>query len=332
MPHHKISIIMPAYNAEDLLRHTLIPLIKMRENGEVHEVLVVDDGSSDGTMNLAKSLGAQVLKTPQNGGPGLARNVASKKASGEILWFVDSDVIAHADGARLVDEAFREDGVVAVFGSYDDAPPAKNFGSQYKNLVHRFYHQQGNRDASTFWAGCGAIRATAFAEVEGFDTDRYSKPAIEDIELGYRLRDKGGRIVLVHELQSTHLKYWTIPNILQTDIFQRAFPWSRLMLERGGLTDDLNVSQVERARAIVAGFFFLSFLVPFLWSQLWFAPIAGLAAIIAVNIKLFRFFWQCKSLMFAFGALIFHQFYYIYSSTVFVWCLVEQQVKSRSQP
>ena len=51
-----------------------------------------------------------------------------------------------------------EDGVETLFGSYDDDPPAPGLVSRYKNLLHHHVHQNGRPDASTFWAGCGAIR------------------------------------------------------------------------------------------------------------------------------------------------------------------------------
>ena len=56
--------------------------------------------------------------------------------------------------------------------------------SQYRNLLHHFVHQHGHAEASTFWAGCGAIRRAAFDAVGGFDAARFPRPSIEDIELG----------------------------------------------------------------------------------------------------------------------------------------------------
>ena len=69
----------------------------------------------------------------------------------------------------------------------------KIFLSQYKNLVHHFYHHRGKREASTFWSGCGAVRKQAFLDAGGFDVERYTRPSIEDIELGYRLIKAGGK-------------------------------------------------------------------------------------------------------------------------------------------
>ena len=188
-----ISVIMPVYNGRALIVRSLSPLIDMLRRGELVEVIVVDDTSTDDTAVIAAGLGARVIPSGGRLGPGGARNVAAVQASGEILWFVDADVVVHEDAVLQLRRAFAEPGVTAVFGSYDDRPPASNFLSQYKNLVHHFYHHRGRSEASTFWAGCGAVRKDAFLATGGFDMVRYTRPSIEDIELGYRLRAAGGR-------------------------------------------------------------------------------------------------------------------------------------------
>ena len=133
----KLSVIMPVYNGVDFIEKSLPPLIDMQRRGDILEVIVVDDGSTDHTVSMAEGYGARVIDSGGRLGPGGARNVAAAQAAGEILWFVDADVVVHEDAAKNMARAFDEEGVVAVFGSYDDRPPARNFFSQYKNLVHR---------------------------------------------------------------------------------------------------------------------------------------------------------------------------------------------------
>lgn len=325
----RISVIMPAFNAIDFLKRALPPLIAMRDRGEVLEVIVADDASTDETPQVATALGARVVRNPKNGGPGAARNFAAPLAQGDILWFVDADVIAHDGGARQIEEAFRDPAVVAVHGSYDDRPPAQNFMSQYKNLMHRFYHQQGKREAETFWAGCGAVRKSAFLAVGGFDVVTYRRPSIEDIDLGYRLRARGGKLLLLPALEGTHLKVWTLARALHTDIFCRALPWARLMLTREGLTDDLNVSQAERWRAVYAGVLLLGIFAALANFSLWWAPLVLFAGAVALNARLFSFFAARKGVGFALLALAYHQLYYLYSSAAFAWCVLELLVTRR---
>ncbi len=322
-----ISVIVPAYNAAHYLERSLPPLIAMRERGEIAEVLVVDDCSPDpSNVETATRLGATVLRMKQNGGPGAARNLAAKQAIGEILWLVDADVVAHESGAVLLKKAFAEPAVAAVFGSYDRAPPALNFASQYKNLVHRYYHQRGREVSDTFWSGCGAIRKSVYLDLGGFDGTRYGRPSIEDIEFGFRMRRAGWSIRLVPELLGTHLKHWTLAEVVRTDIFQRAVPWSFLILSGQGVNNDLNVSNGERIKAGVAGLWFLSLvasLAPALWPA---APVASLFltfCVVALNRDLLGFFRGNRGLGFALVAAAYHQVYYVYSAATFTMCAVK---------
>ena len=320
-----ISVIMPAFRAEQLLGRVLPPLIGMLQRGEVAEVIVVDDQSPDRTAEVAEQMGARVLTTPANGGPGVARNLAAEVAVGDVLWFVDSDVIAWDDGARRLQKDFADPTVAAVFGSYDTTPEGGWF-ARYKNLMHRYYHQTARRTAKTFWAGCGAVRADMFRKVGGFDVATYRVPSIEDIELGYRLHAAGGVICVDPELLGKHLKVWSMRQAIHTDIFRRALPWSRLMIAREGLGDDLNTSRGERLRAILAGCLVLSILaVPFAPS-LWWLPLSVFVMAIAANARLFAFFVRHLGLMRAVAALLYHQLYYVYSAGSFAWCLFEYHV------
>lgn len=327
-----ISIVMPAYNAEKLLPQVLPPLLALKERGEVAEVLVVDDRSPDNTAGTASQMGAEVLTTPMNGGPGAARNLAAQQAIGDVLWFIDSDVVAQEDGAARVKAAFADPAVGAVFGSYDMNPGAPGWFSNYKNLVHHYHHQKAKADAKTFWAGCGAVRKDVFLELGGFDIETYKVPSIEDIELGYRISGAGYRIALDPGLLCRHLKVWSVANSVKTDIFKRALPWSRLMIGREGMTDDLNTGQAERIRALIAWFLVLSlFAMPFT-PGIWPAVVAFALLAVLANFDLVAFFARTGGAGFAALSLIYHQFYYVYASATFAWCLFEYHVLRRRAP
>nr|WP_255455341.1 glycosyltransferase [Salipiger sp. PrR002] len=319
----KITVVMPAYNAAELMADVLTPLLQMHEAGEIDQILVIDDRSTDTTAARARELGAEVIIAERNGGPGAARNLAARHADGEILWFVDSDVIADPAGPALIRKAFTSPDVVAVFGSYDDAPRGTSWISQYKNLVHRYYHQRAPSEASTFWAGCGAVRKSAFLEIGGFDVETFTQPSIEDIDLGYRLRHNGGRILLLPDLLGKHLKVWTFSSVLRTDIFMRALPWSRLLITREGLSDDLNISVAERFRAGLALLLLLGLLMLPFYPAAWPAVCAIFILCILANASLYRFMKANGGFAFAIFAVSFHQIYYIYSSVAFVYCLFE---------
>ena len=228
----RLSVVVPVYNDARNLAECLAALRAAEIPG--CELIVVDDASPDDSADVARQAGAVVITLPQNSGPAAARNRGAAAATGEVLFFVDADVAVAPDAVRRVDDAFAADpDLAALFGSYDDAPRAPGMVSQYRNLLHHWVHQQGNPEASTFWAGCGAVRRATFLEVGGFDAGLFRRPAIEDIELGYRLRRRGHRIRLDKDLQGKHFKGWTLYSVIKTDILSRAVPWSRLVLEGG---------------------------------------------------------------------------------------------------
>jgi len=303
----------------------------LRSNSYEHyELIVVDDCSTDRSPDISREKGAVVLKMPRQSGPGGARNLGAQQARGEVLFFVDADCVVKSDSLDRVAQTFANyPDVAATFGSYDDEPAEANFVSQYKNLFHRFVHQQGREEAETFWAGCGAMRRDVFLSVNGFDAERYPRPAIEDIELGYRLRAKGHRILLDKQLQAKHLKRWTMKSMLHADIFCRAIPWSTLMFEHNDVLNDLNVQTTDRISAALLGLSLL--LLPFsiLMPQLLLLILVLLAAIPILNHKLYRYFIHRKGLLFALLAYPLHLLYYFYSSVTFVLCWLKHHLSHK---
>ncbi|HEX8137899.1 MAG TPA: glycosyltransferase [Pyrinomonadaceae bacterium] len=313
-----ISVIIPVHNGGEHLGQCLEALSAARGD---FETIVVDDCSTDESADVARLGGARVFRLESRSGPAAARNRGAREASGSVLLFVDSDVLVKPSTVARVSAHFQaKPGLAALFGSYDDAPAATNFVSQYKNLLHHFVHQQGSREAGTFWAGCGAIRREIFFRVGGFNDTVYGAPSIEDIELGYRLRDAGFDIMLDRSVQVRHLKRWTLASLLRTDIFRRAAPWSKLMLERGSIPADLNLRMRERlsALATVSALTLLAsgFISPSLFSP----ALLLLAILFFLNRKLYAFFWRRRGLLFLAGAVPLHLLYYCYSTVVFALC------------
>ena len=149
-------------------------------------------------------------------------------------------------------------GLTGLFGSYDDQPTAPGVVSRFRNLLHHYVHQQGDfdrdsRPVHTFWTGCGMIRRRDFLEFGGFDPRLYPRPAIEDIELGYRLTRSGRRIVLARDVQATHMKRWSVFGMVRTDIFCRGVPWMLLIKRSGTHETDLNVQVAQQVSVAATG-------------------------------------------------------------------------------
>lgn len=239
----RISVVIPSYNGGAQLEACLSAIARLTTPPS--EIIVVDDGSTDDSIQKAAAAGIRTLATAGREGPAVARNIGAQAATGDIVFFVDADVCVHEDAIERLDADFADPGIDAVIGSYDDDPSSRDFLSQYKNLMHCFVHQNARSEASTFWSGCGAVRRDVFLAMSGFDAS-YKRPAIEDIELGYRLCKAGRRILLDRELRVKHLKKWTFWGLLKTDILDRGIPWTELILRDQKMPNDLNVQISQR--------------------------------------------------------------------------------------
>lgn len=190
-----------------------------------------------------------VADTPAGATPALARNRAVERATGDVLVFVDSDVVVHADALDRIRARLRDPALDAVFGSYDATPEAPGAVSGFRNLLHHHVHHAGAGRAESFWTGLGAVRRTAFDTAGGLDPDRRW---LEDVELGARLIQAGARIELDPSIQGTHLKRYTLASMLHVDTVERAIPWVDLMLAGRAPRSALNAGARHRAAALLA--------------------------------------------------------------------------------
>ncbi|HSL43679.1 MAG TPA: glycosyltransferase [Anaerolineales bacterium] len=316
----KLSVVIPVHNGGNDLRRCLEALMDSTRLPD--ELIIVDDASTDDSAQFASQFG--VVLSSQSSlpvGPARCRNRGVAHAQGEIVVFLDADVMVHRNALAVIEGHFRNHPeIAALFGSYDDDPPHRSWISLYKNLQHHFVHHHSRRDASSFWTGAGAIRRDVFLRLSGFN-ESYSRPSIEDIELGVRLKRAGYRIRLCPDVQVTHLKRWTFLSLLRTDILDRAIPWTRLIFSSARLPADLNLDWKSRASALcIWGLLLLSTLG--LWLPLaWIGSLSLAGLVIAANFSLYRFFYERGGLWFATGAVLLHFFYFFYSSLTFglVW-------------
>ena len=301
----RLSVIVPAYNCAPTLRRALAALAASDLPRDVWELLVADDGSTDDTRAAASAVADRVVAVEGGPrGPGMARNAAARIATGEVLVFVDADVCVSRTALRQFDELFRDDPLLgAAFGAYDTSPEAPGLVSQYRNLLHHYVHSRSPGPAITFWAGCGAIRRSAFEAMRGFDVERYPRPQIEDIELGYRLAARGIRILLRPDIQGKHLKRWTLKGGFVTDVRDRGVPWMRLLLERRELASagPLNLQRREKIFTLVAPAGVLLLVAGSVLGSRWaiLLALASLVAVVAGNATLFGWFRQMRGTSFA---------------------------------
>lgn len=199
----RVSVIIPAWNAENTLGQCLDAL-----GGQTvmpHETIVVDDFSTDGTRTVAERSGARVLNLTKNAGPAKARNKGAGTASGDVLLFLDADVVIPTNLIETLTKCFADPLVSAVQTLYTPDCPRGGMVTRYQNFYyHHSLHRLTTPNVAVFATWCAAVRRSVFVGLGGFN-ERIPEPTVEDEEFGYAIADSGGVIRLEKSLQVTHL-------------------------------------------------------------------------------------------------------------------------------
>jgi GT2 family glycosyltransferase len=323
MRHDAFSVVIPAYNAMDTLPACLDAL--ERAEPKPAEIVLFDDGSTDGTGDYARSRGARVITGDRaKRGPAHGRNQGVRAARNGLCVFVDADVAVAPDAPGLLAERVAAKGVSAAFGAYCDQAPVKRLSGRYANLRHHYTHKEAAHgeaaaEAQSFWSGLGAVDREAFLRVGGFDEALYDRPCIEDVELGLRLR-REGRILLVPGACGSHLKDWTVGQLWHTDVFCRALPWSQLIAE-GRIGDTLNTAGSEKAKSVLAHLVWVSALAALFVPFLSIAVAAFGAAYLFLNRGFFSLLARRSRRLAVAGAGL-HWAYHVYASAVLGMVLI----------
>ena len=308
-----ISIIIPVYKGGADFA-ICIEALKILSPQPL-EIIIVIDGCSDDSIDIAHTSRLslfKIIKLNERSGAAKARNIGANAATGEILFFIDADVLVPSDIISDIQKIFTGNiGIDAVIGSYNDTPLKPNFLSQYKNLFHHYVHQNSSQQASTFWTGCGAIKRDVFTAAGGFN-EQYKGSSIEDIELGYRLKSMGYNIRLEKSLQVTHMKEWRPISLIKSDLIDRAIPWTELSIRYKNNVNDLNLSYSSKISVVLVYLMILTFPINISVSSAFFI------ILISINLPIYRFYYQKRGLIFVLMTVPWHSLYYLYCGIGYV--------------
>ena len=230
-----LSVVIPAYRAEPHLAACLEGFARQDADPQEFEILVVDDHSPDATADLARSQGATVLVHQTNKGAAAARNTGAGEARGQVLLFVDSDVIPEPGLVRGALDLFglstdgpQSGGARVATGRYSIEPANDTAFARYKALWTWYCWEQSSArsgSSSHVQGALTAIRKDLFIELGGFD-ESYEGGSVEDYEFSLRLRDRGENIVFDDRLGGRH--HFPGFGSCARNYWDRARMWTRL--------------------------------------------------------------------------------------------------------
>ena len=194
-----LSIIIPTHNSESIIKRCLDSLTSQSIPREQFEIIVVDDGSNDKTVDIAKECGADKVIVTDPCFQGKARNIGAGTAKGEILAFIDSDCAAKENWLETMKREIKS--IKAIGG------PVLN-GNVHSLVAWAEYlmefcgwDEYRKRSVVPFVPGCNQVcTKDVFLSVGGFSENRLS----EDVLFGHSLQKAGIELLFVPELQVLH--------------------------------------------------------------------------------------------------------------------------------
>jgi glycosyltransferase involved in cell wall biosynthesis len=231
-----VSIIIPVKNGERTLGHCLRSI--GRSYYKNFEVLVVDDHSTDSTREVASQLGASVLTAENGAGANFARNLGAGKAKGEILIFLDSDILVKRETILGIVETLEEGSIDAVVGLYSAKHRREPLVSEYKNLWVRYSYIKSPAVIDWLFGAISGIRREAFEKLGGFDVNMLTRQ-VDDVDLGKRFAKANLNIELNMEIEVEHMKIYTLSSFVKNE-FQRSYGFAKLATKLGEASGSLS--------------------------------------------------------------------------------------------
>ncbi len=197
-----MSIIVPTFNGTRRIGACLVALLRQNTRREF-EIVVVDDGSTDGTAAVVNGFSAVRLIHQANAGPAAARNRGAREARGSIVLFTDDDCIPAPNWIEAMHAPFNDPEIVGAKGAYRTLQTraiARFVQIEYEDKYRVMAREQDIDFIDTYSAG---FRRDRFLQVGGYDTS-FPVACAEDVELSYRMAARGWKMKFVPDAVVYH--------------------------------------------------------------------------------------------------------------------------------
>jgi glycosyltransferase involved in cell wall biosynthesis len=287
-----ISVIIPVGDGIGTLGQCLASL--KQSNFPGFEVIVVDDCSKEDCSEVVRSYGFKAIRLNEPSGSWYARNKGAKLAMGDILVFIDCDMVIQPDALHRIHNHFSENHYAAISGICGSQTNTNRLTTRYKNLWMYYSYTNSPENFDWFISGIGAVKGEVFFGLKGFDTTFHIKTGGGDLEFGRRLKESGQKIFLDKKLQGKHLKPYTLWGLLRND-YNRSKGWFQLVVGKKmvwHVIKKLRIANIYPAFIIsvfTSLFFLFSLFLSPLFKIFLILTVFSALAYLIINYPLFRF-------------------------------------------
>jgi glycosyltransferase involved in cell wall biosynthesis len=250
MPERSISVVVPNRNGAATIGQCLGAALAS-DYGRF-EVVVVDDGSEDGSVEIIRGFPCRLVRLDRHGGVSRARNAGARASSGELLLFIDNDCLLGKEALSIANASYgdRKDRILG--GTYTPVPHDSDFFSAFQSVfVNHFETKSAVPDYVA--AHAMVIDAELFGSSGGFVEDSFIGVAasVEDVELCHRLRRIGCELVMNRELQVEHVFRFSLRRSLRNAVRKSGY-WTMYSLANRDLFADSGAASLELKTTVLS--------------------------------------------------------------------------------
>lgn len=236
---HRVSVVIPAYNSEKSIGRCLKSIVGQKPL----EVIVVDDGSTDGTAQIAKRYPVKLIQHAANKGLAAARNTGVEAARGDVILFIDSDCEAMPGLVKTIVENYSK-GIDGVGGQGRETGDSK--ADIWRQLTGGQGYGSEKRIEVPFLFGlCSSYRRSVIIEAGLFDT--LFRTNGEDVDMGLRLNKMGKTLVYEPGAKVVHYRRDTFWSLVRMVYRAYKFGYMAYLKNRGLLrTSMMSVASIAK--------------------------------------------------------------------------------------
>lgn len=303
----RLSVIIPNHNGSAFVEACLKALYSAGH--QPFEVIVVDDCSTDNSVELIGKFPCRLIRFEKQGGASRARNTGARNSLGNALFFIDVDCVVQDDTILHAINAYDQNRDLVIGGSYTPIAFDDTFFSTFQSIFINCSELK-RPEPDYIAAHAMVIDRELFIKSGGFP--EHFAPLIEDVEFSHRLRRSGIRLIMDSAILVRHIFNYDLRESLR-NAFRKSKYWIAYSLQNNDLLADSGTASLElKFNVLCSSFVWIFLLCLIISAEIFFLAFISIvfAFNIAVNRSLIRAFFREKGIAFGIRATLYYSLVY----------------------